>query len=96
MNSSWGASRRAWPKDFKAGTNLPCVAWAAMDRVNPRYVLRNYLAQQAIDAAERRDYREIEALHRVLSRPYEDQPGCERYAAEPPDWGRRLQVSCSS
>jgi len=69
---------------------------AAMDRVNPRYVLRNYLAQQAIDAAERRDYREIEALHRVLSHPYEDQPGCERYAAEPPDWGRRLQVSCSS
>lgn len=69
---------------------------AAMNRVNPRYVLRNYLAQQVIDAAERRDYTELDALHRVLARPYEDQPGCDRYAAEPPDWGRRLQVSCSS
>ena len=69
---------------------------AAMERVNPRYVLRNYLAQQAIEAAERRDYSEIEALHQVLSRPFEDQPGREMYAAEPPEWGRTLQVSCSS
>jgi uncharacterized protein YdiU (UPF0061 family) len=69
---------------------------AAMDQVNPRYILRNYLAQQAIEAAERRDYSGLETLSLVLSRPYQDQPGCGRYAAEPPDWGRRLQVSCSS
>jgi len=69
---------------------------AAMDRVNPRYILRNYLAHKAIEAAERGDYGELNSLHQVLARPYEDQPGFERYAAEPPDWGRRLQVSCSS
>jgi serine/tyrosine/threonine adenylyltransferase len=60
---------------------------AAMNLINPRYVLRNYLAQQVIDAAERRDYTELDALHLVLERPYDDQPGCERYSAELPGLG---------
>jgi uncharacterized protein YdiU (UPF0061 family) len=68
-----------------------------MDCVNPKYVLRNYLAQQAISAAaERRDYTEIERLLEVLRVPFTEQPGSERYAAPPPDWGRHLAVSCSS
>lgn len=69
---------------------------AAMNQVNPRYVLRNYLAQQAIDAAEGQDYSELRRLLAVLSRPYDEQPEAEAYAVEPPDWGRRLAVSCSS
>jgi uncharacterized protein YdiU (UPF0061 family) len=68
-----------------------------MDRVNPKYVLRNYLAQGAITAAtERRDYTEIEKLLDVLRAPFAEQPDMERYAAPPPDWGKRLAVSCSS
>lgn len=68
-----------------------------MDGVNPKYVLRNYLAQQAITAAtERRDYTEIERLLEVLRAPFTEQPARERYAAPPPDWGKRLAVSCSS
>jgi uncharacterized protein YdiU (UPF0061 family) len=67
-----------------------------MRQVNPRYVLRNYLAQQAIVQAERGDYAEIERLLTLLSRPFDDQPGMQAYAAEPPDWGRQLEVSCSS
>ncbi|HYP00096.1 MAG TPA: YdiU family protein [Pyrinomonadaceae bacterium] len=70
---------------------------ARMDGVNPKYVLRNYLAQNAISAAvERRDYTEIERLHALLSAPFAEQPDMERYAAPPPDWGKRLAVSCSS
>jgi uncharacterized protein YdiU (UPF0061 family) len=68
-----------------------------MDRVNPKYVLRNYLAQNAIVAAvEQRDYTEIERLLELLRAPFAEQPAFERYAAPPPDWGKRLAVSCSS
>jgi uncharacterized protein YdiU (UPF0061 family) len=69
----------------------------AMRRVNPRYILRNHLAETAIRrAADQRDYSEIERLYTVLSRPYDEQPGFAAYAAEPPDWARHIEVSCSS
>ncbi|EPJ8781309.1 YdiU family protein [Pseudomonas aeruginosa] len=67
-----------------------------MHAVNPLYVLRNYLAQQAIEAAEQGDYTEVRLLHQVLSRPFEEQPGLERFTRRPPDWGRHLEISCSS
>lgn len=68
-----------------------------MDRVNPKYVLRNYLAQNAIEAATgRRDYTEIERLLEALRAPFTEQPEWARYAESPPDWGKRLAVSCSS
>ncbi|WP_447978604.1 protein adenylyltransferase SelO [Candidatus Nitrospira bockiana] len=68
-----------------------------MHAVNPKYVLRNYLAQQAITAAvEKKDYSEIDRLLSVLRRPFDDQPEFDVYAAPPPDWGKRIAVSCSS
>lgn len=67
-----------------------------MHAVNPLYVLRNYLAQQAIEAAESGDYSEVRRLHQVLSRPFEEQPGMDNYAKRPPDWGKHLEISCSS
>ncbi|PTU79619.1 YdiU family protein [Pseudomonas indoloxydans] len=69
---------------------------ARMHSVNPRYILRNYLAQQAIEAAEAGDYGPVRELHAVLSRPFDEQPGKERYAERPPEWGKHLEISCSS
>ncbi len=68
----------------------------AMDRVNPKYVLRNYLAQVAIEKAQNKDYTEVQTLLTVLSRPFDEQVEYERYAALPPDWASHLEVSCSS
>jgi len=70
---------------------------ARMNRVNPRYVLRNYLAQVAIEKATTdRDYSEIDRLLALLRRPFDEQPEKAAYAAPPPDWARQIQVSCSS
>ena len=69
---------------------------SAMRSCNPKYILRNYLAQTAIEAAQRQDFSEIARLTAMLARPYNEQPEYETYANLPPDWGRELSVSCSS
>ena len=69
---------------------------AAMNRANPKYILRNHLAQRAIEQASTGDFGEVRALHELLRRPYDEQPGQARYAALPPDWASHIEVSCSS
>lgn len=68
----------------------------AMDRVNPLYVLRNHLAEQAIRAAQAGDPSEIDRLWHLLRDPFAERPGHEAYAALPPDWAAGIEVSCSS
>jgi len=68
----------------------------AMNRVNPKYVLRNHLAEVAIRRAKEKDFSEVERLARVLRRPFDEQPEYAAYAALPPDWADSLEVSCSS
>ena len=64
---------------------------------NPKYILRNYMLEIAIQkATQEKDYSEIDTLLRLLSRPYDDQPSMEKYAQHPPDWAEQIQVSCSS
>jgi uncharacterized protein YdiU (UPF0061 family) len=67
-----------------------------MHAINPKYVLRNYLAQVAIEKAQQKDFSEIERLLVILQKPFDEQPDFEGYAKLPPDWGARVTVSCSS
>lgn len=71
-----------------------------MQRHNPRYVLHNYMAQQAIDAAEQGDTSILQELMQLLRSPYTYQTGMEKYEAKRPDWARHKagcsMLSCSS
>ncbi len=68
----------------------------SMLAVNPKYILRNYLAEQAIQAAEAGDYGQLERLFAVLKQPYAEQPEYDKLAALPPAWAAAISISCSS
>ncbi len=65
-----------------------------MNLVNPKYVLRNYMAQIAIDDADNGDYKLIDELFNLLKKPYNEQPDYEKWFAKRPDWARH-KVGCS-
>ncbi|KAM4533536.1 protein adenylyltransferase SelO-like isoform 1-T2 [Odontesthes bonariensis] len=69
-----------------------------MKSINPRYVLRNWMAESAVRKAEMNDFSEVELLLRILSSPFVTQDAAEEagYAARPPWWADSLKVSCSS
>jgi uncharacterized protein YdiU (UPF0061 family) len=71
-----------------------------MNSVNPKYVLRNYMAQLAIDAANNEDYSLLKEIHMVLKKPYEEQVEFKKWYAKRPDWARNKigcsMLSCSS
>ena len=94
----------AWLRRYAARVRQDGIADPArrsrMNRVNPKYVLRNYLAQQAIDALAGGDASVMERLMKVLQRPYDEQPEHDDLAARRPEWARHKAgcsaLSCSS
>ncbi len=68
----------------------------AMNKVNPKYILRNYLVQIAIEKAQKDDFSEVDKLLKILENPFDEQPEYESYAKLPPDWANDLEISCSS
>lgn len=91
-----------WLADWRArlaedrGAEADAARAARMAAVNPKYVLRNYLAQHAIERAQDGDFSEIHRLQALLQRPYDEQPDNAGYARLPPDWAQGLVLSCSS
>ncbi len=94
----------SWIREYQARTLTEGLSQdarlALMNSVNPKYVLRNYLAQLAIDRAEQGDASLLHQLHELLRRPYDEQPESEEFAAKRPDWARSRagcsMLSCSS
>ena len=86
---------RSWGERVRdGGITHDAERMRVMDALNPRYVLRNYLAQEAIDAATAGDTSLLHELLEVLRHPYADQPGQDRFAAKRPNWAR-TKVGCS-
>jgi len=96
------AGAQAWLSRYRTRLGAEAVTqdWQArvtsMLAVNPLYVLRNHIAQQAIEAAEKGDFSEVQRQFELLSHPFEAQPGHDAYAAAPPAGAPHLEVSCSS
>ena len=65
-----------------------------MEQTNPLYVFRNFIAQLAIDEAEKGDFKMINELLEVFKNPYKEQPGKEQFAQKRPEWAR-TKVGCS-
>ncbi len=86
---------RWWHQARHAGATA-----AQLDAQNPKYVLRNWLAQEAIDAAHAGDESKLRALYQVVQRPFDEQPGQEHFAQKRPEWARNRpgcsSLSCSS
>lgn len=72
---------------------LRCLTMRA---TNPKYILRNYMAQHAIDMANQGDYSEVKRLRLLLEAPFSDESGLEKDTHPAPDWAQGLALSCSS
>jgi uncharacterized protein YdiU (UPF0061 family) len=68
----------------------------SMNQVNPKFILRNYMAQEAIDAAENNDFSILETLIIILTKPFKEHKEYQNFANKSPAWAKDLEISCSS
>ena len=89
---------KQWLGDYQKRLDKDGLAFeqrkVAMDKVNPKYIFRNYLAQQAAEKAEAGDYSMVNELLELFRTPYDEQPERAHYAVKRPDWAR-TKVGCS-
>lgn len=91
---AWEDWLKRYAKRIQSQKEDPVSRVARMNAANPRYVLRNYMAQEAIDLAEAGDFSRIEALMEVLSDPYIEKEKYKKFAEKRPEWARE-KVGCS-
>jgi len=96
--ASYSAAWERWMSNYIKRLEIEVVSDAqrmkTMNEVNPKYVLRNYMAQLAIDAADKMDYSVLNELYQMLKKPYAEQPEFEKWFAKRPEWARH-KVGCS-
>lgn len=94
------ASFDRWARDYKSRLTKENSADAErkerMNSANPKFILRNHVAQSAIERAESGDYSEVDTLLEVLQKPFDEQPEMERLAEPPAEGSQKIVVSCSS
>lgn len=90
----------SWAADYAAllrqSGESDAARKARLDGINPKYILRNYMAQIAIEKAQAHDFSEVDRLLKLVQSPFDEHPDMERYAGFPPDWAQAISVSCSS
>jgi uncharacterized protein YdiU (UPF0061 family) len=90
----------AWAKKFQERLSLEKHSkdqrLEQMCHINPKYVLRNHLAQNAIELAQKKDFSEVTRLLKILENPYKSQAVPEDYAMGPPPELAHMAISCSS
>jgi uncharacterized protein YdiU (UPF0061 family) len=89
-----------WVETYNARSTQERLDWSerntTMRASNPRAVLRNHLALEAVEAAEKGNYSVLNRLHQRLKTPFEKHPEDEHFKKLPPDWAENLEISCSS
>lgn len=90
---AWAARYRS---RLQAEGSLDAERAVRMNGTNPKYVLRNHLAEHAIRQARDGDFGEVQRLLKVLERPFDEQPEHQADAGLPPEWAAHLEISCSS
>ena len=94
IKTNWIHWFNRYAKRLKSETLSDNERLIKMNNVNPKYVLRNYMAQLAIDDANKGDYNLIDELFQLLKKPYAEQPKNEKWLVKRPDWARH-KVGCS-
>ena len=94
------AEGKAWYEQYQRRLSLEQISpekrKKMMEQANPKFILRNYLAQEAIQDAEKSDFTRLIKLLEVLKNPYAENPEFDDFAKAPPEWGKKLEISCSS
>ena len=67
-----------------------------MNNTNPKFILRNYMAQEVIEAAEESNYSELETLIKIITNPFEEHEDFQSFAERSPEWAKDIEISCSS
>ena len=91
---AWAAWRDRYLSRLQNRPSL--LAVSQMLQVNPKYVLRNHLAEAAIQKSKKGDHSEVDTLFKLLQSPFEEHSQFEHYANLPPDWAAHIEISCSS